>query len=121
LPSLPYLKEIYDAAYLIALAAERADSTEPAAIRDALREVANGPGKGVGPGAAGWQAAVAQIEGDEDVNYEGASGPIEFDQHGDIARGTILVWKIERGAIVDLEAWDIDLEAGTAAQAVAAP
>ncbi len=40
----PLLSETFDVGMLIALAIEKADSVEPEAIRDALREVANPEG-----------------------------------------------------------------------------
>ena len=87
MPAVPYLREINDAIYLIALAAEQAGSNDSAAIRDALREVANEPGTAVGPGQEGWQAAVESIDGGEDINYEGAAGPVDLDENGDVSRG----------------------------------
>ena len=53
IPAVPYLREINDAIYLIALAAEKAGSNDSTAMRDALREVANEPGTVVGPGPEG--------------------------------------------------------------------
>ena len=32
-----------------------------------------------------WKKAVAAIAAGEDINYEGASGAIEFDDQGDVA------------------------------------
>ena len=68
------------------------------AIRDALRRVANPPGEAVGPGVEGIARALALIAEVEDVNYEGASGPVDFDENGDVT-GPIEVWKIEDGEI----------------------
>ena len=118
LPPLPYLKEVYDAVYLIALAAEKADSADAGAIRDALREVASEPGTVASPGTEGWQAAVAGIAAGEDVNYEGAVGPVDLDENGDVSKGTIVVWMIEGGEILDTESRDVDL---SGAQAEATP
>ena len=46
----------------------------------ALREVANAPGMVIRPGE--WQKAREAIAAGEDINYEGASGAIEFDENG---------------------------------------
>lgn len=108
-PAYPYLPQVYDAVYLIALAAEQVDSVDSPAIRDALREVASEPGRTVNPGTEGWQAAVEAIDAGEDVNYEGAGGPAEFDENGDIAKGTIEIWKVEGGDLVTEETRDFDL------------
>ena len=94
----PYLAEVYDAAVLIALASELADSADPALIRDALRSVANPPGEIVGPGPEGVARALELIRDGQDVNYRGAAGEIDFDANGDVL-GTIEIWKIEGGEI----------------------
>jgi ABC-type branched-subunit amino acid transport system substrate-binding protein len=118
IPAVPYLREINDAIFLIALAAEQADSTDPTAIRDALREVANAPGTTVGPGQEGWQAAVEAITAGEDINYEGAAGSVDLDENGDVAKGAILIWQIQGEAIEDTDERGVDL---TAQEAAATP
>jgi branched-chain amino acid transport system substrate-binding protein len=115
IPAVPYLREINDAIYLIALAAEQAGSTDSTAIRDALREVASAPGTAVGPGKEGWQSAVASIGSGEDINYEGAAGPVDLDQNGDISRGTIIVWQVKGEAIETVDSREVDLTADEAA------
>lgn len=121
LPALPYLKELYDAVYAIALAAEMADSVDAAAIRDALREVTNEPGTVITPGTEGWQAAVAALDAGEDIDYVGASGTVDFDDNGDISQGAIEIWQIEGEEILTVETRDVDLsiaeEAATPAAA----
>jgi ABC-type branched-subunit amino acid transport system substrate-binding protein len=123
LPPLPYLREVYDAIYLISLAAEKADSVEPAAIRDALREVASAPGTAIGPGTEGWQAAVEGITAGDDLNYEGAAGAVDFDDAGDVSKGVIQIWQVTGGEVVDTEARDTDLSgaAGATPEAAATP
>lgn len=115
MPAVPYLREINDAIYLIALAAEKAGSNDSGAIRDALREVANEPGTAVGPGQEGWQTAVKSIGAGEDINYEGAAGPVDLDQNGDVSRGTIIVWQVQGGAIKTVDSRDVDLTVGASA------
>jgi branched-chain amino acid transport system substrate-binding protein len=115
IPAVPYLREINDAIYLIALAAEQAGSNDSTAIRDALREVASEPGTTVGPGEEGWQAAVASIDAGEDVNYEGAAGPVDLDENGDVSKGTIIVWQVQGEAIETTDSRDIDLSVVDAA------
>ena len=115
LPAVPYLHETNDAIYLIALAAEQADSNDSAAIRDALRDVANEPGTVVGPGEEGWQAAVASIDAGEDVNYEGASGSVDLDENGDVSKGTIVIWQVQGEAIETTDSRQIDFTADEAA------
>ena len=97
IPAVPYLREINDAIYLIALGAEQAGSNDPAAIRDALREVANEPGTVVGPGQEGWQTAVEAIAAGEDINYEGAAGSVDLDENGDVSKGAFSSGRSRRG------------------------
>ena len=97
--SHPFMGEHYDATVLIALAAAKAGSTtDSAAIRDALRSVANAPGEMVGPGRDGIAKALALIAEGTDINYNGASGDLEFDEKGDVF-GTIEIWTIKDGEI----------------------
>jgi ABC-type branched-subunit amino acid transport system substrate-binding protein len=115
IPAVPYLREINDAIYLIALAAEQAGSNDSTAIRDVLREVANEPGTVVGPGQEGWQAAVEAIAAGEDVNYEGAAGSVDLDENGDVSKGAIVIWQIQGEAIEDTDERGVDLTAEDAA------
>src|SRR5690606_3476626 len=113
LPEIPYVRETYDAVYLIALAAEMADSTDPTAIRDALREISNAPGETVTPGVEGWAAALELIEAGEDIDYQGASGSTEFDENGDILQGVIEVWQVSGGEVTPIENREFDLTASS--------
>jgi len=79
----PFVDQSYDATMLIALAIEKAGSTDRTAIRDALRDVANAPGEVILPGE--WGKAVKLMADGKDINYEGVSGQHEFDAKGDVA------------------------------------
>ena len=106
-PPLPYMDTTYDAVVLIALAAEKAGTTtDSAAIRDALREVANSPGEVVGPGVDGIAKALQLIRDGKDINYEGAGGSQDFDENGDVV-STIEIWKITGGEIVSTGRYEL--------------
>jgi len=109
---LPFLRETYDAIYAVALAAQKAGSTDSTAIRDALREIANPPGETINPGEEGWAAALEALEAGEDIDYDGASSAVNWDENGDILVGAIEIWKIENGAIVVEDTRPIDLSEG---------
>ena len=99
-PSHPFMGEHYDAAVLIALAAAKAGSTtDAAAIRDALRDVANAPGEVVGPGRDGIARAMQLIADGQDINYEGTAGNVDIDENGDVF-GSIEIWQVSGGEIV---------------------
>ena len=82
-PAAPFVAHGYDVAFLMALAIEKAGAADRGRISAALREVANAPGMVIRPGE--WKKAAAAIAAGEDINYEGASGAIEFDDRGDVA------------------------------------
>jgi ABC-type branched-subunit amino acid transport system substrate-binding protein len=99
LPGKPYYDTAYDAAFAIALAAQKAGSNDREAIRDNLRDVANPPGEVILPGE--WEKAVQLLADGQDINYEGAAGSVDFDEAGDVP-GTIGHWEIQDGEIVDV-------------------
>ena len=82
-PAAPFVTHGYDVAFLMALAIEKAGAADRSGIPAALREVANAPGMVIRPGE--WKKAKEAIAAGEDINYEGASGAIEFDENGDVA------------------------------------
>lgn len=97
-PTQAFVAEAYDAAMIIALAIQQAGSADRTAIRDALRRVTNAPGERVGPGE--FARAKDLIARGVKINYEGASGPVEFDANGDV-QGRIGVWVVrDSGEIV---------------------
>ncbi len=109
LPALPFLRQSYDAVYAIALAAQKAGSNDSTAIRDALREVTSAPGVKIMPGVDGWKAALEALANGEDVDLDGTSSNLEFDENGDIVEGAIQIWKIEGGQIVAVETRRVNL------------
>ena len=109
-PEHPFMNETYDAMILIGLAAAKAGSTtDSAAIRDALREVANPPGEVVMAGPEGVARALELIAAGVDINYEGAAGSVDLDENGDVISGHIEIWKIEGGQIVSVRQVPVDL------------
>jgi ABC-type branched-subunit amino acid transport system substrate-binding protein len=114
LPPKPYIREAYDAVYLIALAAEKAHSNDGTAIRDALRDVANAPGIDIAPGPAGWTAAVTAIAAGQDINYEGTAS-LEYDAKGDPLVGAIQWWHVDAATskLVTDKTFKVDLTTKT--------
>jgi len=82
-PAAPYASHGYDATFLVALAIEKAGAADRSKLSAALREVANAPGEIIRPGE--WAKAKALIAAGKDINYEGASGAVDFDANGDVA------------------------------------
>ena len=104
LPVLAYVKETYDATVAIALAAQAAGSVDGEAIRDRLREIAESPGDPIPGTPDGVADALGLLGEGKDIDYKGTSGVLEWDEHGDLRRGFIGVWRFtEDGRIEDLE------------------
>jgi len=80
--SAVYATTSYDAAFLLALAVEKAGAAERGKIAKALREVASAPGEVILPGE--WEKAKKLIAEGKDINYQGAAGDHEFDENGDV-------------------------------------
>ena len=97
-PNGTYVTNSYDAVFLLGLAIEKSGSADREGISAALREVANAPGETILPGE--WSKAKELIAAGTDINYEGASGTVEFDDNGDVA-GAINYYVIEGGEVVN--------------------
>ncbi|MDQ2828321.1 MAG: ABC transporter substrate-binding protein [Chloroflexota bacterium] len=70
----------YDATIALALAIDKAHSTNGDAIVAALPQVSNPPGTAVTTYAAGLQA----LKAGKKINYEGAGGPMDFDKYHNV-------------------------------------
>lgn len=103
-PSLPYVKEAYDATIALALAAQAAGSTDGTAIRDQLRRIGSAPGLIVIPTPDSLAAGLAEIARGGDVDYEGAAVSADWDENGDSTHGYIGIWEFSAdNTIADVE------------------
>jgi branched-chain amino acid transport system substrate-binding protein len=101
--------QAFDAVMLAFLAALRGGSSDPETIRDNLQAVS-------APGGEKYtfeqlDEAIAAIRDGEDIDYEGASGPIDFDENGDPSAAIYEVWEFEDGEIRTRETFDFSEEA----------
>jgi branched-chain amino acid transport system substrate-binding protein len=83
-----YLAETYDAVILLALAAEQAGSDAGEAIQANMTSVSTG-----GTKVTDFAAGLAVIKDGGDVDYDGFSGPIEFDENGDPTGASIGIYQ----------------------------
>jgi len=98
----PYTKQAYDAVIAFALAAEAAQSTDGAAIRDQLRRIGAAPGQVVLADVGSIRLGLIAAAAGEDIDYEGAAQSLEWDERGDLARGYVGIWRFTReGGIED--------------------
>lgn len=92
-PTKIYGPEAYDAAFLLGLAIEK-NGAKREGLSKALRDVSSPPGEVILPGE--WKKAKDIIDAGGEVNYEGATGSVDFDAHGDVA-GYILEETVKDG------------------------
>ncbi|MEU4510312.1 ABC transporter substrate-binding protein [Nonomuraea wenchangensis] len=88
LEDFTYAAESYDAAVLIALAAEAAKDDSGPSIAAKLAEVSK-----AGEKCKSFKECLDLLKAGKDIDYEGLSGPIEFDDNGDPAVATIGVYQ----------------------------
>ena len=93
LPVRAYVKETYDATVALALASQAAGRLDGAAIRDRLRAIGAAPGTVVNAGPRGIADALRILAGGGAIDYEGASGSMDWDENGDLRRGHIGIWR----------------------------
>lgn len=95
-----YLAETYDAVMLLALAAEQAKNDSGEAIAANMTSVSTG-----GEKVTTFAEGLAAIKAGKDIDYEGFSGPIEFDENGDPTGASIGIYQYgSDGNYVFLEA-----------------
>jgi branched-chain amino acid transport system substrate-binding protein len=83
-----YGPESYDAANLTALAAVAAKSDAPADIAAHLKEVSEG-----GEKCKDFKSCNDLMKAGKDIDYDGISGPVEFNDAGDPAEATIGIYQ----------------------------
>ena len=93
-----YQAETYDAFVVAALAMIAGGDTTGEAIDSNLAMVANPPGVKVTSFAEG----VAALADGKDINYEGPSGSVDFNDHGDAGAPAIKVLTVRNGV------WEVD-------------
>lgn len=88
----------YDITILAGLAMQAAGKATGEAINAKIREVANPPGVKVTTFADG----VAQLKQGKDIDYEGASGPVNFNETGNV-RSSFALQQIKNGQLVQVD------------------
>ncbi len=85
-----YQSNSYDATIIAALALAAAGENTGEAIENKLSEVANPPGVKVGSYADG----IAELAAGNDIDYEGASGPCDFNEFGNVNGPAVAVMEV---------------------------
>jgi branched-chain amino acid transport system substrate-binding protein len=97
-PNRPGIHVNYDAAAVTLLAMAAAPEMTGEAIRDHIRAITDPAGEEIYPGVDGFSRAHELIAAGEPIRYVGATGPLTFDQNGDVA-GPVLIWTVADGAL----------------------
>jgi ABC-type branched-subunit amino acid transport system substrate-binding protein len=104
----------YDAAMSIMLAAmqasERRHLADPALasgseIRDALRAINDARGERVAAGVGGISRALELVSAGKPIDYQGASGPCDFDERGDVV-AQLARFQVQGGKFIDVDRFD---------------
>ncbi len=93
-----YAPESYDAAVLVALAALQGGATDGATIKDNMQKVSEG-----GTKCKTFAACAKLIAQKKDIDYDGLSGPITFDDNGDPSQAYVSIYKYTTGNKTEYE------------------
>ena len=99
LPTQAYITNAYDAVVLLGLAIDGGKSADASAIRDHIRKVTDPKGEKIYAGADQMKKASQLLAQGKTVQYIGATGPLQFDQYGDID-APMVVWSVDSGGKV---------------------
>jgi branched-chain amino acid transport system substrate-binding protein len=93
-PNGPGLHTVYDAVVVVALAMQASKTISGTEIRDNIRRVTAPGGTQVSTGVDGIKKGLDLLRAGQAVRYVGATGPVTFDEHGDVS-GPALVWRVK--------------------------
>lgn len=92
-----FSESAYDAIYLVALSMQAGGANTREAVLANLRQVSSPsgtPASDVIVGPYEWAKALDAIKAGKHVNYDGASGRIDWDAKGDVTSGTYNIYKV---------------------------
>ncbi len=85
---------LYDSLYCVALAIQASGSLRAVDFKKAMRAISRNDGGDTTIGVGQWALAKATLASGAGIDYEGASGPIEFTSDGDPGGGRIALWTV---------------------------
>jgi len=88
LTEFAYAPESYDATMLVALAAQAAGDDSGASIASKMEDVSKG-----GQKCTTFKDCVALLKDKKDIDYDGVSGPVEFNGAGDPSQASIGIYQ----------------------------
>lgn len=105
IPSLEYTTHIYDAVVTIALAALAAGSADPAVYVSEMENVTKG-----GTKCRTYAVCASLLNGGVNIDYQGLSGPIDFDEYGDVTEGYYAVYTYDGQKCRTAQVFNFELE-----------
>jgi len=94
----PRLVAFADYLSLLALAMTRVGDEDPRAVASTMKELAGPPGERFG--TMEYVAAAAAVRAGRDIDFVGLSGPLDFDERGEVADGFIQEYGVTPGGDV---------------------
>ena len=109
-----YGAQMYDCAIVMALAAQAAGSTDPAVYGPMLVTVTS-----EGRSCSTYEDCLANLVAGDDIDYEGVSGGIRFDENGDVREARFTVGRFTDATLEEVSSTDVDLDELLQAEAFA--
>lgn len=106
-PDGPGLHSVFDAVNVVLLAMEASDEITGTAVRDNIRAVTSPDGVEVYPGVEGIKQAKQLLSEGKTIRYVGATGPLQFDQWGDVSAPK-LTWRFEGDQNVEIDYYSLE-------------
>ena len=101
-PPGPFAANSWDMLNLVALSMQAAGECTGPAINSVIRDVADG-----GTPVSTFAEGAAAIANGEDIDYEGASGPLAFDESG-TPKGSYSILQVQNGEWVEVQFYPAD-------------
>ena len=99
---------VFDNVILCYLGALAAGSTEGEEIAESIVDVTRPPGKKIS--SKSLPEAIEALEAGEDIDYEGASGPVDWDENGDLSKYIYTVSEFKGGKLDEIETVEVQSE-----------
>lgn len=92
-----YASTAYDAVYTLAMAMAKANSPVASDIAKNIRQISNNAPQAEVINPNEFAKVAPALQKGKRLNYTGASGPVEFDDKGDVTGGSYTVWRVSKG------------------------
>ena len=94
LNALQYAPQVFDCVVVTALASQEAKSNDPSKIKEHMIDVTKD-----GTACTSFADCKKLLEQGKNINYNGASGPLDFNQYGEPSSASIEIWQFKNGQL----------------------